>query len=45
MRLGVAQRVESGFDALPTYRAPIAFQLNDAGWTQQVKNIQAYVEG
>jgi uncharacterized protein YndB with AHSA1/START domain len=36
--------VESGFDALPAYRGPIAFQMDDAGWTQQVKNIRAYVE-
>jgi uncharacterized protein YndB with AHSA1/START domain len=36
--------VESGFDALPDRRRPDALRMNDGGWTQQMKNIQAHVE-
>ena len=36
--------VESGFDALPSHRRPDAFRMNESGWAQQLKNIQAYVE-
>jgi uncharacterized protein YndB with AHSA1/START domain len=36
--------VESGFDALPPDRMPIALRMNDQGWTIQTGNIQAYVE-
>ena len=36
--------VESGFDALPNNRKPDALRMNDAGWTEQIKNIQAHVE-
>jgi uncharacterized protein YndB with AHSA1/START domain len=35
---------ESGFDAIPAHRRDEAFRMNDGGWTQQVKNIQAHVE-
>ncbi|HYG86033.1 MAG TPA: SRPBCC family protein [Azospirillum sp.] len=36
--------VESGFDALPSHRRPDAFRMNEGGWTEQMKNIQAHVE-
>jgi len=36
--------VESGFDALPSNRRPHALRMNDAGWTEQMRNIQAHVE-
>lgn len=36
--------VESGFDALPEARRADAFRMNEGGWTQQMKNIQAHVE-
>ena len=34
---------ESGFDAIPAARRDEAFRLNDGGWTEQVKNIEAHV--
>jgi len=34
---------ESGFDKIPSDRRAEAFQRNDGGWAQQMKNIQAYV--
>jgi uncharacterized protein YndB with AHSA1/START domain len=34
---------ESGFDNLPRERREEAFPRNDGGWTQQMKNIEAYV--
>jgi uncharacterized protein YndB with AHSA1/START domain len=34
---------ESGFDRIPTHRRLEAFRMNDGGWTQQMKNIEAYV--
>ena len=34
---------ESGFDKLPADRRLEAFQRNDGGWTQQMKNIEGYV--
>lgn len=37
--------VESGFDAVPEGRRAEAFRMNDRGWTQQVENIKAHVEG
>jgi uncharacterized protein YndB with AHSA1/START domain len=37
--------VESGFDVLPTDRRGIAFRSNDGGWTEQMRNIQAHVDG
>lgn len=36
--------VETGFDSLPSGRKPDALRMNDSGWAQQAKNIQAYVE-
>jgi uncharacterized protein YndB with AHSA1/START domain len=34
---------ESGFDKVPSGRRAEAFRMNDGGWTQQMKNIEAYV--
>ena len=34
---------ESGFDALPPGRRDEAFRMNSGGWTEQLKNIEAYV--
>jgi uncharacterized protein YndB with AHSA1/START domain len=34
---------ESGFDKIPSARRAEAFRMNDRGWEQQMKNIQAYV--
>ena len=36
--------VESGFDRIPLVRRAEAFRMNEAGWTEQAKNIKAYVE-
>lgn len=36
--------VESGFDALPAERRDEAFRMNEGGWTQQVKNLEAHVQ-
>jgi uncharacterized protein YndB with AHSA1/START domain len=41
-RLSVTER---GFDKVPAHRREEAFRMNDGGWTQQVKNIAAYVGG
>ena len=35
---------ESGFDKLPSDRRLEAFRRNDGGWTEQMKNIEAYVK-
>ena len=35
--------IESGFDKVPAHRRDEAFRMNDNGWTQQMKNIGAYV--
>jgi uncharacterized protein YndB with AHSA1/START domain len=35
---------ESGFDALPPGRRPDALRMNEGGWEEQMKNIQAHVE-
>jgi hypothetical protein len=35
--------VESGFDAIPIRRRAEARRMNDDGWAQQVRNIDAYV--
>jgi uncharacterized protein YndB with AHSA1/START domain len=35
---------ESGFDKIPSNRRKEAFLRNDGGWTQQMKNIEAYVD-
>jgi uncharacterized protein YndB with AHSA1/START domain len=37
--------VESGFEAIPEHRRDEALRMNDGGWTQQMQNIRAYVEG
>jgi len=34
---------ESGFDKLPSERRLEAFRMNDNGWGQQMKNIEAYL--
>jgi uncharacterized protein YndB with AHSA1/START domain len=34
---------ESGFDKIPPERRAEALRMNDNGWAQQMKNIQAYV--
>lgn len=34
---------ESGFENVPEARRAEAFLRNDGGWTQQIKNIEAYV--
>ena len=34
---------ESGFDSLPASRRDEAFRMNDGGWTEQLKNIETYV--
>lgn len=34
---------ESGFSDLPDERRKEAFRRNDEGWTQQMKNLEAYV--
>jgi uncharacterized protein YndB with AHSA1/START domain len=36
--------VESGFDKIPTHRRDEAFRMNDGGWTQQMRNINDYVQ-
>lgn len=35
--------VESGFDRIPLERREEAWRMNEGGWTQQVRNIDAYV--
>jgi uncharacterized protein YndB with AHSA1/START domain len=35
--------VESGFDRIPPGRRDEAFRNNDGGWTEQMKNVAAYV--
>ena len=34
---------ESGFEKIPSDRRLEAFRMNDRGWTEQMKNIEAYV--
>lgn len=34
---------ESGFDAIPAGRRPEAFRMNEAGWSEQMKNIESHV--
>jgi uncharacterized protein YndB with AHSA1/START domain len=36
---------ESGFDKVPSDRRAEAFRMNDNGWAQQIKNIEAHVDG
>jgi uncharacterized protein YndB with AHSA1/START domain len=35
---------ESGFDKIPSERRLEAYRMNDGGWTEQMKNIESYVE-
>ena len=35
--------VESGFDRLPPERIAEAFRMNERGWEEQLRNVQAYV--
>jgi uncharacterized protein YndB with AHSA1/START domain len=35
--------VESGFDQVPLHRRAEALQMNDRGWTAQLKNIERHV--
>lgn len=35
--------IESGFDKIPAGRRDEAFRMNEGGWTQQLKNIDAHV--
>ncbi|MEI6805753.1 MAG: SRPBCC family protein [Myxococcaceae bacterium] len=35
--------IESGFDALPVDRKLEAFKMNQQGWSEQIKNIQTYL--
>ena len=34
---------ESGFSALPSHRSLEAFRMNEGGWTEQMKNIEAHI--
>jgi len=34
---------ESGFESIPAARRAEAFRMNSGGWTEQLKNIEAYV--
>src|SRR5581483_11168629 len=34
---------ESGFDRIPPHRQMEALRMNDGGWAQQIKNIEAHV--
>lgn len=36
---------ESGFERIPEHRRAIALEMDDRGWTAQVKNIERYVTG
>jgi uncharacterized protein YndB with AHSA1/START domain len=35
---------ESGFEKIPNHRRLEAFRMNDGGWTEQMNNIEAYVQ-
>jgi uncharacterized protein YndB with AHSA1/START domain len=35
--------VESGFDAIPLARRAKAFEMNEGGWTQQLRNVERHV--
>ena len=37
--------VESGFDGIPLARRAKAFEMNDGGWTAQLRNIERHVTG
>ena len=34
---------ESGFDRIPEHRREEAFRMNEGGWSEQMKNIEAHV--
>ena len=34
---------ESGFDKVPAHRRDEAFRMDEGGWTEQMKNIEAYI--
>jgi uncharacterized protein YndB with AHSA1/START domain len=34
---------ESGFDKIPAHRCDLAFRMNEGGWAQQMKNIEAHL--
>ena len=36
--------IETGFDALPAERQPIALRMNTGGWEEQMRNIKEYLE-
>ena len=36
---------ESGFDRIPAERRDEALRMNGSGWTQQIENIRAHVDG
>lgn len=36
--------VESGFDRIPAHRRDEAFRMNNAGWSEQMGNIQRHAE-
>lgn len=36
---------ESGFDKIPADRRDEALRMNGSGWTQQIENIRAHVDG
>ena len=35
---------ETGFDAIPKYRKFEAYRMNEAGWTEQIQNIDRHVK-
>jgi uncharacterized protein YndB with AHSA1/START domain len=35
--------IESGFDAVPLARRAKAFEMNEGGWTQQLRNVERHV--
>lgn len=37
--------VESGFDAIPADRRDVAYRMNEGGWAEQMRNIEAHVTG
>jgi uncharacterized protein YndB with AHSA1/START domain len=34
---------ESGFDSIPASRRDEAFQMNEGGWSEQLRNIEAHL--
>ena len=37
--------IESGFDAVPQPESETIRTRNDGGWAEQIRNIEAYVDG